>query len=98
MKRVTKILNKHLLSVVYQNQQDVAESTNSEMIYILFLFLASLDKRYNDKGLTLPNPSILFYATSLKEHADIKIRKEANRQIELFDKQLLEYKASIKEN
>lgn len=85
LKLVTKILNKQLLSIVYAGQPEDSAATNSEMIYILFLFLASLDKRYDEKGMLLPNPSLLFYATSLKEHPDIKIRKEAGRQIELFD-------------
>lgn len=51
------------------------------------MYLASLDKR-NDQttGKEVPNPAILLYSISLKEHEDIKIRKEAIKQIEIFEK------------
>ena len=34
----------------------------------------------------MPNPTILIYAIQLQEHDDIKIRKEALKQIENFEK------------
>ena len=49
---------------------------NNEIIYLLFIFLVSIDSK---------SASVLFYAISLKDHSDIKIQKEANRQIERFD-------------
>lgn len=59
---------------------------NNELIYILFLYVASLDIRRDSAGNEVPNPAILLYSISLKEHEDIKIRKEAVKQIEIFDK------------
>lgn len=49
---------------------------NNEIIYLLFIFLVAIDSK---------SASVLFYAISLKDHSDIKIRKEATRQIERFD-------------
>jgi hypothetical protein len=51
------------------------------------LYLASLDtKKDPSSGSQMPNPAILLYAVSLKEHEDIKIRKESSKQIELFER------------
>lgn len=52
-------------------------SSHGELIYILFLYVSRLD---GDK-LSAP---ILLYAITLKDHADIKIRKEAVTQLERF--------------
>lgn len=76
---VTKLLNKEIKSI--------NSNFNNELIYILFLYLADLDKRRDSKTQQeIPNPSILMYSISLKEHEDIKIRKEAIKQIEIFEK------------
>jgi len=97
LKLVTKFLNKELLKLNHVQKED-SVATNNEMIYILFLYLVSLDKRVDENGVVLPNPSVLFYAISLKEHADIKIRKEAARQIEQFDQQIDTFKLRGKES
>ena len=55
---------------------DLEYARNNEIIYLLFIFLAAMDNK---------SASVLFYAISLKDHSDIKIRKEAGRQIERFD-------------
>lgn len=53
----------------------------------MFLYLTDLDKRKDaNTGKEVPNPAILLYAVSLKEHEDIKLRKEAIKQIEIFEK------------
>jgi hypothetical protein len=78
---VSKNLNKEIL--VFNKTQT---TQNCELIYILFLYLASLDTLRNPDGSLMPNPAILLNAISLKEHEDIKIRKEASRQIENFEK------------
>jgi hypothetical protein len=75
---VTKLLNKEL--------QNISQN-NNDVIYVLFLYLTDLDKRKDAKtGNEVPNPAILLYAVSLKEHEDIKLRKEAIKQIEIFEK------------
>jgi len=75
---VTKLLNKEL--------QNISQN-NNDVIYVLFLYLTDLDKRKDAKtGKEVPNPAILLYAVSLKEHEDIKLRKEAIKQIEIFEK------------
>jgi len=59
---------------------------NSDLIYVLFLYQASLDRRKDPlTGQDIPNPATLLYSISLKEHEDIKIRKESSRQIENFE-------------
>ena len=74
---VTKFLNKELLHMHHQN---------SDLIYVLFLYQTSLDHRKDAQtGKDIPNPATLLYAISLKEHEDIKIRKESSRQIEHFE-------------
>ena len=75
---VTKLLNKEL--------QNISQN-NNDVIYVLFLYLTDLDKRKDAKtGNEVPNPAILLYAVTLKEHEDIKLRKEAIKQIEIFEK------------
>jgi hypothetical protein len=71
-------------------------TVNCELIYLLFLYLSNLDTRKGADGVKIPNPAILLYAVSLKEHEDIKIRKEASRQIELFEKQIQQAEVSVK--
>lgn len=76
---VTKLLNKEL--------KNISQNNNNDVIYVLFLYLTDLDKRKDaNTGKEVPNPAILLYAVSLKEHEDIKIRKEAIKQIEIFEK------------
>jgi hypothetical protein len=58
---------------------EAADKKNSELLYILYLYVARLDK---DK-LTAP---LLLHSVNLKDHIDIKIRKEALWQLERFDK------------
>jgi hypothetical protein len=41
------------------------------------LFVATLDKTFHEDGKSQTNPAVLFYAITLKENEDIKIRKEA---------------------
>ena len=67
---VTKLLNKEM--------KNLEKNFNNEVVYVLFLYLADLDRR-KDKNASkeVPNPAILLYSISLKEHEDIKIRKEA---------------------
>ena len=66
------------------NPQNLSQN---ELIYLLFLYLGSLDKKINRHTMQeMPNPTILIYAIQLQEHDDIKIRKEALKQIENFEK------------
>ena len=41
---------------------------NNEIIYVLFLFYVTLDKNLDNEGNAIANPSVLFYAISLKEN------------------------------
>jgi hypothetical protein len=79
---VVKLLNKELVL-----SNSAARSSNNELIYILFLYLSSLDIKVNESTqIEIPNPAILLYSINLKEHEDIKIRKVAQQQISIFEK------------
>jgi hypothetical protein len=41
---------------------------NNEIIYVLFLFVVTLDKNLDNEGNAIANPSVLFYAITLKEN------------------------------
>jgi len=81
LSHITKLINKELEKL---NPQNLSQN---ELIYLLFLYLGSLDKKINRQTMQeMPNPTILIYAIQLQEHDDIKIRKEALKQIENFEK------------
>ena len=51
----------------------------------MFLYLASLDKEVDPvTKQEAPNPKLLIYSIQLQDHEDIKIRKEASKQLEVF--------------
>ena len=50
---------------------------HSEMVYLLFLYLSRLDQG-------ALNSSVLLYSIILKDHKDIKIKKEATFLLEKF--------------
>jgi hypothetical protein len=82
LKAVTNLLNKELASLEPSNP------SQNELVYLLFLYLASLDRNFTttEQGETreVPDPKILVYSIQLQDHDDIKIRKEALRQIDAF--------------
>jgi hypothetical protein len=52
--------------------KESASQTNQEIIYLLFLYLVRLDSgRFNS--------SVLLHSIILKDHPDIKIKREAQR-------------------
>ena len=65
-----------IVSFLYS--QEASEKKNAELLYIVYLYVARLDK---DK-LTAP---LLLHSVNLKDHPDIKIRKEALSQLERFE-------------
>jgi hypothetical protein len=56
--------------VAFLHSPEASDKQNSELLYILYLYVARLEK---DK-LTAP---LLLHSVNLKDHPDIKIRKEA---------------------
>lgn len=71
--------NKKNLIVAYVlNSLNKEIKTNAEIIYLLFLYLIRLDSGQF-------NSSVLLHSIILKDHLDIKIKKEATRQIDLFN-------------
>ena len=61
--------------------------TNSEVIYLLFLYLIRLDSGQF-------NSSVLLHSIILKDHKDIKIKREALRQLDIFNTQMMEAERS----
>jgi hypothetical protein len=59
------------------------ESNAPHIVYLLFLYLVRLDDGSNTS-------TILLHSIILREHADIKIKKEATRQIESVNQSLAE--------
>jgi len=55
--------------VAFMQSSEARDVQNSELIYILYLYIARLEK---DK-LSAP---LLLHSVNLKDHPDIKIRKE----------------------
>jgi len=65
----------HVLSSL---NKESASTTNPEIIYLLFLYLVRLDSgRFNS--------SVLLHSIILKDHPDIKIKREAQRQLDKFN-------------
>jgi hypothetical protein len=64
--------------VSFLQSSEARDVRNSELIYILYLYIARLDK---DK-LSAP---LLLHSVNLKDHPDIKIRKEVGLQLERFE-------------
>jgi hypothetical protein len=58
---------------------EARQPENAELLYILYLYVARLDKE------NLSAPSLL-HSVNLKDHPDIKIRKEVLSQLEKFEK------------
>eukprot|EP00347_Sterkiella_histriomuscorum_P023653 403333856 len=73
------ILEQYVLSSL-KNLLKEGFKSNSEMIYLLFLYLSKLDQG----GLS---SSVLLYSILLRDHQDIKIKKEAQYQLEKFNKE-----------
>jgi hypothetical protein len=65
--------------VHFLHSSEARDQKNSELLYILYLYVARLDKE------TL-KADLLLHSVNLKDHLDIKIRKEAIQQIERFEK------------
>jgi len=65
--------------VSFLHSSEARDSKNSELLYILYLYVARLDKD-NLKA------DLLLHSVNLRDHIDIKIRKEAIQQIERFEK------------
>ena len=65
--------------VHFLHSAEARDPKNSELLYILYLYVARLDKE-NLKA------DLLLHSVNLKDHLDIKIRKEAIQQIERFEK------------
>jgi hypothetical protein len=64
---------------------DMGDPSQNELIYLCFLYLSSLDKHIDpETGSIILNPRILVFSIQLQEHEDIKIRKEALKQIDAF--------------
>lgn len=59
---------------------------NSNVIYLLFLYLVRLDDGSNAA-------SILLHSIILKDHADIKIKREACRQLDVISQSMKESEA-----
>ena len=64
--------------VHYLHSPEAGDAHNSELLYILYLYIARLSK----DTLTAP---LLLHSVNLKDHVDIKIRKEALTQLEKFE-------------
>ena len=73
---VVKLMNQELAAMLQSSQ------AQNEILYVLFLYLSTLDRMKDQK---VPNPRILLYSSSLKDHEDIKIRNAAGKQIEVFE-------------
>jgi hypothetical protein len=58
---------------------EARQPENAELLYILYLYVSRLDKE------NLSAPSLL-HSINLKDHPDIKIRKEVLGQLEKFEK------------
>ena len=54
----------------FLHSSEARDPKNSELLYILYLYVARLDKE------TL-KADLLLHSVNLKDHLDIKIRKEA---------------------
>jgi hypothetical protein len=65
--------------VSFLHSSEARDAKNSELLYILYLYVARLDKE-NLKA------DLLLHSVNLRDHVDIKIRKEALQQIERFEK------------
>jgi hypothetical protein len=63
--------------VGYLHSQEASNPENSELLYILYLYIARLSSELN--------APLLLHSVNLKDHTDIKIRKEACKQLERFD-------------
>ena len=63
----------------FLHSPEAMDKQNSELLYILYLFIARLNKG------TLSAP-LLLHSINLKDHPDIKIRKEALTHLEKFEK------------
>jgi hypothetical protein len=58
--------------------KETTTKTNAEIIYLLFLYLIRLDSGSF-------NSSVLLHSIILKDHNDIKIKREALRQLDNFN-------------
>lgn len=56
--------------VSFLHSSEASDKRNSELLYILYLYVARLNKD------TLSAP-LLLHSVNLRDHPDIKIRKEA---------------------
>lgn len=77
LSKVSKMLAAELINY------SQSKASQSEVIYLLFLYLSSLDT-YKLNTQEVPNAKILVFSIQLQDHEDIKIRKEAARQLDLF--------------
>ena len=62
--------------------KETTSKTNSEIIYLLFLYLIRVDSACNF------NSSVLLHSIILKDHPDFKIKREAMRQLDSFNQQI----------